>query len=106
MPPWDPAVEQRPHPFGEAGVRSSLEEVCRRAAQGASEILGDAKKLTRVRKWAGDQIHEARKKGERVDRAEDRARILLRAVQEKKTWVPDPIGVEHIAIQRDGTLCE
>lgn len=86
-------------------MRSSLEEVCKRAAQSASEVLADGKKLTRVRTWAGDQLVEARRKGETVHRAEDRARILLRAVQEKKLWVPDPIGVEHIVNARH-TACD
>lgn len=93
---WDPQVEKRVHPFGEAGVRSSLEEVCKRAAAGASEILGDPKHLARVRTWSGKQIKEARDRGEPAHRPGDRARILLKAVQTKKIWVPDPIGIEYI----------
>lgn len=93
---WDPQVEQRPHPFGEAGVRSSLEEVCKRAAEGASELLGNPKHLARVRTWAIDRLHRAKARGEPADRPGDRARILLKAVQDEKLWVPDPIGIEYI----------
>lgn len=86
-------------------MRSSLEEVCRRVARGASNILADGKELTRVRTWSGEQLVAAKRRGERVTRAEDRARTLLRAVQDKKLWVPDPIGVEHMVAARH-TACD
>lgn len=93
---WNPQVEQRPHPFGEAGITSSLEEVCRRAARGASDVLGNAQHLARVRTWSIERLHRAKQRGERVVTPGDRARILLAAVQNEKLWVPDPIGVEYI----------
>lgn len=101
---WDPQVEKRVHPFGEAGVRSSLEEVCKRAAEDAAEVLADPKRLTRVRTWSIEKISDAKKRGESFHKPGDRARILLRAVQQK-LWVPDPIGVEHIVKSRH-TACD
>jgi len=112
---WNPSVESRPHPFGEAGVRSSLEEVCQRAAKGASEVLGDAKQLARVRTYAIKLLSEAKSAGKQVHRPGHRARVLLEAVQHKKLWVPDPIGIEYIPAahlmacdgptHEDGTPC-
>lgn len=95
MAEWQPQVEQRPHPFGEQGVRSSLDEVCQRAAEGAAGVIKDGVKLTKVRTWAIEKLDDARKRGESVGTPRDRARVLLAACQ-KKLWVPDPIGVEHI----------
>lgn len=90
MPPpdWKPAVEKRPHPFGEDGVRSSLEEVAKRAAKGGNH--------PRVKEWAGEQIHGARLSGGSVKGDRARAEILLSTVQRTKTWVPDPVGTEYI----------
>ena len=112
---WDPQVEQRPHPFGEAGVRSSLEEVCKRAAHGASEILSNPKHLARVRTWVGKKLKEAQQRGEAFSTAGDRAKILLTVVQNEKIWMPDPIGIEYIPAahlmacdgdtHEDGTPC-
>lgn len=112
---WQPSVEQRPHPFGEAGVRSSLEEVCKRAAKGASDILGNGEHLARVRTWAIERLDRAKKRGERVVTPGDRARVLLHAVQHEKIWVPDPIGIEYVPAahlmacdgptHKDGTPC-
>jgi hypothetical protein len=93
---WNPNVEARPHPFGEAGVRSSLEEVCRRAAKGASEILGTPQHLARVRTYSAKILKEAKAAGRQVHRPGHRARELLSAVQERKLWIPDPIGIEYI----------
>lgn len=86
--PWQPRVEKRPHPFGEEGVRSSLEEVAKRAAQGGNH--------PRVKEWAGEQIHGARLGGSSVKGDRARAEILLGCVQRTKTWLPDPVGTEYI----------
>jgi len=86
--PWEPRIEKRDHPFGEEGVRSSLEEVAKRAAQGGTH--------PRVKEWAGEQIHDARLGGTSVKGDQARAQILLAAVQQYKTWVPDPVGTEYI----------
>lgn len=111
---WNPSVESRPHPFGEAGVRSSLEAVCERAAKGASEILGNPKELARVRTYAIKLLNEAKASGKKVHRPGHRAIVLLEAVQNRKLWVPDPIGIEYIpaahlmacdATHEDGTPC-
>lgn len=113
MAEWQPQVEQRPHPFGEQGVRSSLEEVCKRAAEGAAGIIKDGVKLTKVRTWAGEKLDDARKRGQPVGTPRDRMRVLLEACQ-KKLWVPDPIGVEHMVGAhmmacddhgKDGSVC-
>jgi hypothetical protein len=93
---WQPNVESRPHPFGESGVRSSLEEVCQRAATGASEILATPGQLARVRTYAAKILKEAKAAGRQVHRPGHRARELLSAVQERKLWIPDPIGIEYI----------
>jgi hypothetical protein len=95
-PPWQPRVEQRRHPFGEQGVRSSLEEVAKRAAQQIAHLTGDAEKLTRVKTWAGKKIHEAKRRGQNVSSDRARAEVVLRAIQTEKVWVPDPVGVEHM----------
>jgi hypothetical protein len=87
-PPWQPRIDKRDHPVGEAGVRSSLEEVAKRAAQGGNH--------PRVKEWAGEQIHGARLRGVSVKGDRARASILLSAVQQTKTWVPDPVGTEYI----------
>lgn len=81
------AVENRIHPLGEAGVRSSLEEVAKKAAEGG--------RRDDVRRWAVQMLDEARKKGFAASTPRDRARILLEAVQ-AKLWVPDPVGTEFI----------
>lgn len=90
MPPaeWKPKIEKREHPFGEQGVRSSLEEVARRAAVGGNH--------PRVKEWAGEQIHDSRLRGLGVKGDRARAEILLSTIQKTKTWVPDPVGTEYI----------
>ena len=110
MPKWEPQVEQRPHPFGEVGVRSSLDEVCRKARA----IYDNGEYLARVRTWAIDKLVNAKKKGLLTDNSERaRADVLLKACQQK-LWVPDPIGVEYIPgvhllacdeHGKDGTVC-
>lgn len=86
---WKPKVEKRLHPFGEEGVRSSLEEVAKKAAQGYLD--------PRVRAWAIETLQRARQEdGKKVDNPRARAEVLLAAVQ-KKLWVPDAIGSEWIA---------
>lgn len=112
---WLPEVESRPHPFGEDGVRSSLEEVCLRSARGASEILSSPKELARVRTYSAKILKEAKAAGRQVHRPGHRARELLGAVQERKLWIPDPIGIEYIPaahlmacdgdVHEDGTPC-
>lgn len=83
------SVEKRVHPFGEKGVNTSLEEVARRAAEGAVH--------PKVRAWAIECLERARKEqGLGANNDLDRAKILLRAVQ-KKLWVPDPVGTEWMA---------
>lgn len=73
--------------MGEAGVRSSLEEVAKKAAEGG--------RRPDVRRWAVEMLDKARKKGFGASTPRDRANILLLAVQEK-LWVPDPVGTEFI----------
>lgn len=83
--PWN--VEKRAHPWGESGIRSSLDEVAKKAAEGAVH--------PNVRTFAIEMLDLARERGEEVKRPRERARILLQAVQ-KKLWVPDPVGTEYI----------
>jgi hypothetical protein len=92
VPTWQPVVEQRPHPLGEAGVRSSLDEVAKKAA----DILKNGDHFVRVKTWAGKKLHEARARGEDVSTDRGRAAALLRVVQREKLWVPDPVGMEFI----------
>lgn len=85
--PWKNVVE-RDHPFGDRGVNQSLDEVAKRVAKGALS--------PRVRTWAIEQLDEARRSGlSSVKNANERAKVLLRAVQ-KKLWVPDPVGAEYM----------
>jgi hypothetical protein len=90
VPPaaWNPKIEKRSHPFGEQGVRSSLEEVAKKATEGGNH--------PRVKEWAGELIHDARLRGVPVKGDRARAEILLTSVQRFKTWVPDPVGTEYI----------
>lgn len=83
--PW--SIEKRTHPWGEDGVRSSLNEVAKKAAEGAAH--------PNVRTWAIEMLDAARERGENVHAPRDRARVLLSAVQ-RKLWVPDPVGTEYI----------
>lgn len=82
---WAPDVERRTHPFGSRGVNSSLDEVAKKAAEGALSF--------RVRKWVGDCLDRARKNGQKTNSGIARARILLKAAQDK-LWIPDPVGAE------------
>ncbi|HYV99618.1 MAG TPA: hypothetical protein VE967_19320 [Gemmatimonadaceae bacterium] len=85
--PWT-AVTEREHPFGKAGVNSSLDEVAKRVSKGAID--------PGVRTWAIEMLDVARERGlSSAKTPNDRARILLSAVQ-KKLWVPDPIGAEYM----------
>lgn len=85
-------------------MRSSLEEVAKRAASGVRH--------PRVNTWARNTLAAASKRGETVKSHRDRARVLLGAVQ-KKLWVPDPVGTEYIAgahllacdDETDGEVC-
>lgn len=86
--PWRPAVEQHPHPPGERGVNYSLEQVAERASQGSVD--------PRIRAWAIECLDRARKRDLPVKGSLARARVLLRAVQEK-LWVPDPVAAEFMA---------
>ncbi len=82
-------VVRKDHPPGERGVRSSLNEVANKIAEGGSH--------PKVRAWALEQLERARKLegiGCKTDR--ERADVLLRAVQ-KKLWVPDPVATEFMA---------
>lgn len=80
-------VVKREHPWGEQGIRSSLNEVAKAVAAGAVH--------PNVRTWAIEMLDLARERGESVKRPRERARVLLSAVQ-KKLWVPDPVGTEYI----------
>lgn len=80
-------VEVRPHPWGEKGVRSSLDETAKRAAKGAIR--------PEVRTWAIECLDRERKRGGKVNSDWDRARVLLKACQDK-LWVPDPVFAEYI----------
>lgn len=78
----------RPHPFGEAGVRSSLEEVARYVSKGITNPY--------VRTFAIDKLAEAQQRGVNVDSPRARAEVLLRVFQQEKLWVPDPVNAEYI----------
>jgi len=78
----------RPHPWGEAGVRSSLEEVARCVAKGITNPY--------VRTFAGNKLAEARDRGVKVDTARARAEVLLDVFHREKLWVPDPVNAEYI----------
>lgn len=88
---WQPKATTRPHPFGETGINSSLEETALRAAG----LLASPEDLAKIRTWAIEKLDDARKKGRRVGSPRDRVEILLQAVQQK-LWVPDPVGIEYI----------
>jgi len=86
-PPWS-NVTERTHPFGKPGVNQSLDEVAKRVSRGAIDPA--------VRTWSIEMLDEARKAGvSPVNNNEERARVILSAVQ-KKLWVPDPIGAEYM----------
>ncbi len=94
MPPSAPwkNVTEREHPFGTKGVNQSLDEVARRVSTGSRDPA--------VRTWAVEVLDEARKAGvSSVTNTEERARVLLKAVQQK-LWVPDPVGVEYMPAAR------
>jgi hypothetical protein len=78
----------RPHPFGEAGVRSSLDEVARYVSKGISNPY--------VRTYAIDKLAEAKQRGVNVDSPRGRAETLLRVFQNEKLWVPDPVNAEYM----------
>lgn len=82
-------IEKRDHPFGERGIRSSLEEVAKRIKAG----VGHPKVMT----WSAECLERARKEEKlAADTERERAEILLRAVQ-KKLWIPDPVATEWMA---------
>lgn len=109
---WQPDATIRPHPFGEMGVRSSLEEVAQRSAGRAAGLLSSPADLAKIRTWAIEKLDDARKAGRSVNTPRDRVDVLLKAVQQK-LWVPDPIGIEyipgahHLACDdhKDGAVC-
>lgn len=74
--------------MGERGVNYSLEQVAERASKGAID--------PRVRAWAIECLDRARKQQLPVKGGLARARVLLRAVQQK-LWVPDPVATEFMA---------
>lgn len=80
-------VEKKLHPPGELGVRTSLDEVAKRVAEGGVNAA--------VRRWSIEMLDDARKKGTNVHTPRNRAVVLLKAVQQK-LWVPDPVGAEFI----------
>lgn len=83
------SIEKRVHPYGAAGVQSSLEEVAKKIKEGYTH--------PKVRAWAVECLERARREqGRKADTERERAEILLRAVQ-KKLWVPDPVGAEWMA---------
>lgn len=81
-------IEKRKHPYGEAGVRSSLDECAKKIAEGYTH--------PKVRAWAGECLERARRGGLKADNERSRAEILLKAVQ-SKLWMPDPVGTEWMA---------
>jgi hypothetical protein len=85
---WNPKIEERDHPQGEQGIRSSLEEVAKKAAEGSRD--------PRVRAWAIESLERGRREGVKVNNERGRAEVILSAVQ-KKLWVPDPVGTEFMA---------
>lgn len=89
---WQPVVEQRAHPLGEAGVRSSLDEV----AKHATYIYRDGVAFSRVKAWAGKKLHAAKVAGRAPDTNRARADVLLTTIQREKLWVPDPVGMEYV----------
>jgi hypothetical protein len=84
-------VEQRDHPWGARGVNSSLEEVAKKAAEGAIR--------PEVRTWAVEILDKARKAGRKVNNDRARANEILKACQ-AKLWVPDPVFAEYITPAR------
>lgn len=78
----------RPHPWGEAGVRSSLDEVARYVSKGISNPY--------VRTFAIDKLAEAQARGINVDTSRGRAEVLLEVFQREKLWVPDPVNAEYM----------
>lgn len=84
-------VEKRPHPFGEAGVRSSLEQVAKKASEGAVDPY--------VKAWTTELLDQARKRGFSPTSDRARAEIILQACQQK-LWVPDPVFAEYIPAAR------
>lgn len=69
-------------------MRSSLEEVAKKAASGSSD--------PRIRAWSIECLEKARRAGKKVNTERPRAEALLTAVQQK-LWVPDPVGTEFMA---------
>ena len=89
MPPQAFTVERRDHPFGEEGVRRSLEEVANYILKGYTH--------PKVVAWAQECLERARKeRGVPCKTERQRAEVLLRSVQ-KKLWIPDPVGTEWMA---------
>jgi hypothetical protein len=90
VPPaaWKPKIEKREHPFGEQGVRSSLEAVAQMSSKGAAD--------PRIRAWSIECLERARRAGNSVKGDLARAEALLGAVRQK-LWVPDPVGTEFMA---------
>lgn len=81
-------IEKREHPWGEAGVRLSLEEVAKKVVEGYQS--------PKVRAWAIECLERARREeGRKANTERERAEILLRAVQ-RKLWTPDPVGTEFM----------
>jgi hypothetical protein len=78
----------RPHPFGEAGVRMSLNEVANFISEGMSNPY--------VRNYAMDKLAEAKARGIRVDSPRARAEVLLEVFHREKLWVPDPVNAEYM----------
>lgn len=81
-------VVKRDHPWGETGIRSSLDEVAKAAAAGAVHPA--------VHTYIGKKLKRAQERGQSVSRPRDRAQILLGVVQREKLWIPDPVGTEYI----------
>ena len=78
-------LERRKQPYGEKGVRSSLEEVAVRATRGAYHPS--------VRAWTIKALKDAGSPQNSLDRA----KAILARVRSDFIYVPDPYGVELMA---------
>lgn len=79
-----PFVERRQHPRGEAGTRTSLSEVAKRAAEGRID--------PKTRAWAMEKVLQA---GYPKDNFE-RASVILSALRKERAYFPDPTDAEFV----------
>lgn len=85
-------IESKPHPYGGAGVKMSLDEVARRVAKGRND--------PRVRAWAIRALHKAGGPQGMLQQAE----IIRAALKEATVYVQDPLNTEFMQAAHE-TLC-